>query len=72
MSKDNFEILIVITLGVIGVALMLLNCSLITKSENLRREIDALKKRSVELGYATNVVEYVGNVPNLQWEWIKR
>ena len=71
MSRNSFETLIVMTLGVIGIALMLFCGVLMTKAQNLQREIDALKKQSVELGYATNIVEYVGNVSNVRWEFKK-
>lgn len=69
MKQEQFDTIIVVALGVIAAFFLMMFCFSQHKVIYLDNQLKSLQKQAVELGYATNIVEYVGDLPNVRWQW---
>lgn len=69
MRQEQFDTIIVVVLGVVAAFFLMMFCFSQNKVIDLHKELKNLQKQAVELGYATNIVEYIGDIPNVRWQW---
>lgn len=69
MKQEQFDTIIVVTLGIVAAFFLMMFCFSQIKIIDLDNQLKNLQKQAVELGYATNIIEYVGDLPNVRWQW---
>lgn len=69
MKQEQFDTIIVVVLGVVAAFFLMMFCFSQHKIIYLDNQLKSLQKQAVELGYATNIVEYVGGTATVNWKW---
>lgn len=69
MKQEQFDIMIVVALGIVAAFFLMMFCFSRHKIIYLDNQLKNLQKQAVELGYATNIVEYVGDAVTVNWKW---
>lgn len=69
MKQEQFDIMIVVALGIVAAFFLMMFYFSQHKIIYLDNQLKNLQKQAVELGYATNIVEYVGDAVTVNWKW---